>query len=141
MANIAKITDSYSVSSQPTVDDFAQIAADGFKTVINFRPDGEKPGYLDAHAAEELAKANNLSYYHIPVPVNGLTHGHIVELKKILSDTDQPVLAHCGTGKRASIVWAFANATDGDIDDIVGCCAKAGHDISPLRPQLQQMQS
>lgn len=139
MTKIAQITDNYSVAPQLTAADFEEIAKAGYKTVINFRPDGEKPGYLNAEDAEEIAEDNNLAYYHIPVPMNGLSAEHIKSLKQIIAQTDEPVLAHCGTGKRASVVWAFAHANQGDIDNIISCCANAGHDISPLRPQLHGM--
>ncbi|MCK5041293.1 MAG: TIGR01244 family phosphatase [Sphingomonadales bacterium] len=139
MTNIAQITDNYSVAPQLTAADFATIAEAGYKTVINFRPDAEKPGYMSASEAQKLAEEKGLAYYHIPVPMNGLTAEHIKGLKDIIAQTNDPILAHCGTGKRASVVWAFAHASEGDIDNIVSCCAKAGHNIAPLRPQLQGM--
>ena len=38
---ITKLSDTFSTSPQITVDDVVAIAALGFKTIINNRPDGE----------------------------------------------------------------------------------------------------
>lgn len=139
MINIAQLTKNYSVAPQLTETDFVNIAEAGFKTIVNFRPDGEKPDYLNANEAEKLAKENGLAYFHIPVAINGLNADHIKAFRDVLGNAKEPVLAHCGTGKRASVVWAFANASNGDVDNIISCCAGAGHDITPLRPQLEGM--
>lgn len=141
MSNISKLDEKYSVAPQLTEGDFSTIAEAGYKTVVNFRPDGEKPGYLNAIEAQQLAESNGLNYYHIPVPVNGFTNEHVAKLKDILANANAPVLAHCGTGKRASVVWALASAESGNVDDIINCCAGAGHDIRPLRPHLENISS
>lgn len=141
MTKISRIVDGYSVSPQLSEDDFSHIEESGFKTVINFRPDREKSGYLDADEATEIAAKHNIAYFHVPVSMKGITQENIIELQKILAKAEKPILGHCGTGKRAAIVWAFASATDGNVDDIIGCCAGAGHDIAQLRPHLEGMKS
>ena len=61
-----------SVSAQIDVDDIAALAAQGFRGVVNNRPDGEEPGQPDnatlesaAHSAPQRSRGTSSS----PIPV------------------------------------------------------------------------
>lgn len=134
---IAKLDDQISVAPQLIEMDFDELPELGFKSVINCRPDGEgdRP-YISAAAAAEAAEDNDLQYVHIPVPMGGFTADQVEAFAKAVADLPKPILAHCGSGKRASVLWALSNPSDLDVNGLINCCAKAGHDISPLAPQL-----
>lgn len=138
MTEFAKIVPQYSVAPQLMAEDFAAADAAGFASIINLRPDREKPGYLTASEASALAKEHGLQYAHIPVPKSGPTEDLIGAFAKAIADLPGPVLAHCGTGRRAAILWAICSAGALGTDEILSCCAGAGHDLSKMRPMLEQ---
>jgi len=133
-----QLEDGFSVTQQLQAGDFAAIAAAGFKVVINNRPDGEKPDYISAAEAAQLAEAHGLVYHHIPVTPTQLSEDAVTRLKAVLESVAGPIVAHCGTGKRSSAMWALARAGMVEADHILERCALAGHDLSPLRPRLLQ---
>lgn len=131
-----QLEDGFSVSPQLQAEDFAAIAAAGYKVVINNRPDGEKHDYLSAAEAAELARSHGLEYHHIPVAPNQLTQEAIANFKSVMETMTGPAVAHCASGKRSSALWAICSAGGLDVDHILEQCARAGHDLSGLRPML-----
>lgn len=138
MSKFTKIVSGYSVASQLTAEDIVAASVQGFRSILNLRPDREKPGYLDASEAEALAAGNGLDYAHHPVPVSGPTEDMIKAFADVILTLPAPVLAHCGTGRRAAILWAICAAGTVSVDEILSCCANAGHDLSKMRPMIEQ---
>lgn len=99
----------YATSPQINVADIAQIAAMGFKSVINNRPDGEggdaQPLSKDIQAAAEQA---GLRYVYQPVISGQLTAADAVRLGEILAELPQPVFAFCRTGARCTKLYGMA---------------------------------
>ena len=54
---------------------------------------------------------------------------------------DGPVLAYCASGTRSSILWSLAQAGRMPVDDILSATARAGYDLSALRPRLGSAQT
>lgn len=133
---LTHIVNGLAVSAQLIAEDFKTIAAQGYGAVINNRPDGEKGDYLNAFDAQALAHSHGLEYIHIPVTPAELTADAVKRFKSALSSLPGPVVAHCGTGKRSTAMWALSQAGEFGVDDILEQCAVAGHDLSPLRPRL-----
>ena len=136
--NLNHLEDGFSVSPQLQADDFAAIAAAGYKVVINNRPDGEQHDYLPAAEAAELARLHGLEYHHIPVVPNQMTREAIAKFKAVLETITGPAVAHCASGKRSSAMWAICRAGALEVDHILEQCARAGHDLSGLRPVLMR---
>lgn len=138
-ADIRRIDDRISVAPQIGEDDFAEIAARGFTTVINNRPDGEEPGQLPAARAAELARAAGLGYVHIPVTTQGLGPADVQAFADALAAAPGPVLAHCRSGTRSAILWSMAEAKGGKrpTDEILRLARGAGYDLSGQRPILE----
>ncbi|WP_119677745.1 TIGR01244 family sulfur transferase [Indioceanicola profundi] len=136
-----KLDDRVSAASQITEEDIAEAAAQGFRTIINNRPDGEEPGQLPAERAAQVAKAHGLAYVYIPV--NAQTMGPAVaeEFGRAVEANEGPILAHCRSGTRSTHLWAMAEARKGDkpVEDIIGRASSAGYDLEPLRPALQRL--
>ena len=63
--NIVKLTDSLAVAAQITPDDVADIAAAGYRVLINNRPDGEEGTQPSAAALGAAARAAGLEYHHL----------------------------------------------------------------------------
>lgn len=142
MANFMRVNDQFSISPQLATGDIESVAAAGFKTIINLRPDGEKPGYPGDAEVAGIAGQHGLDYRHVPIPVKGampdVTPQRIDAFGQALGEVPGPVLAYCGTGRRAVLMWALCSAGKTGVEEILSCCAAAGHDLSSIRPMLEQ---
>lgn len=101
MSDRMKINDQLTVGSQPTADEIKSIAADGFKSVINFRTEGEDAQPLSPDAEREQVESAGMTYLHVPVSMTSMDHGKVDAFRKQLEILPTPVFAHCKTGKRA----------------------------------------
>jgi sulfide:quinone oxidoreductase len=134
---IAQLTPFLSVSDQLTPQDLGVAAAQGFKSVISNRPDGEsedQPASADlAAAAERLG----LAYRHVPVVSGNITDGDIEAFSGTLKELKGPVLAFCRTGTRSTTLWALSEAWHLDPDAILKAASAAGYQLDALRPRLE----
>lgn len=106
MQTIQFQTETFSACGQISVEDIAEIAAMGFKTIINNRPDAEGGDAQPLSATlAEAAKAQGLSYLHIPVIPNQITQAQVDQLKDFLNTAPTPILGFCRTGNRASKLY------------------------------------
>ncbi|WP_304171824.1 TIGR01244 family sulfur transferase [Phenylobacterium aquaticum] len=133
MSQFRRVTDQLSVSPQIAIADLALVAAQGFKTVINNRPDGEEPGQPSSAEMEAAAKAAGLAYAHIPVR-GGPTPDQVEVERLLLEETPGPVLAFCRSGTRSINIWSIGQAMAGERtpDELVKLGADAGYDLSGL---------
>ena len=106
---VTKVSEVFSTSPQITVNDIPEIAALGFKTIINNRPDGEggaeQPTSATIQAAAEKA---GLAYIHLPVIPGNITESHVAECATFLAGAASPILGFCRTGNRASNLYQQA---------------------------------
>ena len=92
-------------SAQPSRSALERAAAVGYRTVVNFRSEGETPSPEDERKAVE---GLGLSYVHIPVKGPNLSVEHAAALAEVLDDPGRkPVLLHCSSGNRAAGAWAL----------------------------------
>ena len=99
-------------AGQPSVDDWSTIAANGITTVIDLRPDAERPGRDEA---AEVAAAG-LAYRQIPVAgPQDLTPEAAQALWQAIEAAPGKVLVHCASGNRAGALLAIAAAREGGI--------------------------
>ncbi len=136
MEKIAQLTPSLSVASQITEAEVADLAAEGFKTIINNRPDGEVPGQPPGAAIEEAAKRAGLAYHFQPVVSGHLTEDDVAAFGDTLDAAEGPVLAFCRSGTRCTMLWALSESRRQDADGLVATAAEAGYDLTGLRPVL-----
>ncbi len=114
-------------------DDIEALAASGVKTIINNRPDGEDPGQIPAEEARRLCAAHGIDYHHIPFVGATLTSADIDAFDAVLKNAGQPVVAHCRSGTRSTIIWALTRVRAGeDPAALVALGARNGVDISAL---------
>jgi uncharacterized protein (TIGR01244 family) len=97
-------------AGQPNADDWASIAAHGVTTVIDLRPDAERPGRDEAAEVQ----AAGLAYRHIPIagPLD-LTPDAARTLWQAIHAAPGKVLVHCASGNRAGALLAIAAAGEG----------------------------
>ncbi len=124
-----------SVSPQIDVEDIAALAAQGFRAIVNNRPDGEEPGQPDNATLELAARAAGLDWRHIPVTGMPVAPATLREFSAALAELPGPLLAFCRSGTRSSALWALQ--APGTADDILATARAAGYDLSMLRPWLR----
>ena len=77
---ITRISENFSTSPQIAVEDVAEIASLGFKTIINNRPDGEGgESQPTSDSIKIAAEKVGLTYIHIPVIPGNITQANIDE--------------------------------------------------------------
>lgn len=133
--DIRPLTPEFAVSPQITPDDIAEIAAQGFKTVICNRPDEEVPSDIAAAQVDAAAKAAGLGFVYLPVTHQTLTDDIVARQKQAI---DGKTLAYCASGTRSSIVWGLGQTGEMAPDDVIEAGAKVGYDLSPLRARLER---
>ena len=137
---IRHINESISVAPQIAVEHVADIAAAGFKTIVNNRPDDEDAGQPSGDAIRAAAEAAGLKYVAIPVTHAGFSHPQIDAMTQALTDSDGPVLAYCRSGTRSCNLWALAAAKAGRNPNLLLAQAEdAGYDLRGIRPMLDAL--
>ncbi|HCB76690.1 TIGR01244 family sulfur transferase [Sphingomonas yantingensis] len=140
MPDIRRIDDQVSVAPQLFPEELADIAALGFKAVVNNRPDDEEPGQPSDADMRAAAEAAGLAYTSIPITHAGFSHPQIDAMADALRSADGPVLAYCRSGTRSCNLWALTQAkAGGDPDAITESGAGAGYNLSGLRPMLDAL--
>lgn len=137
MQDIVYLTPNFAVTGELSVADFALAAKQGFKAILNNRPDGEEEGQLTGASEAEHAWQAGLRYRFLPLDKHELFTDPVVEgMISALSELDGPILAHCKSGLRCAIVWAAASARSVPVDDVLATLEKAGQDLDFLRDEL-----
>lgn len=136
MTDFKKLSDDVSVSMQLFPEQIDFIKQSGFTTIINNRPDMEKPGQPFAGDIEKLAKDAGLDYVHLPMQPGQITQELLTSMAEILNNSKGPVLAHCASGMRSTILWCFVNVREMGVDGVMDAATRAGMDVEKIRPAL-----
>ena len=136
---INKISSEYSVSSQICADDFPDIVAAGFKSIICNRPDTENPINLQIEALKLRTIAAGLEFAENVFGPSTFGMDKIDRQAQLLVEMSRPVLAYCTSGNRCSIIWAFAQVGMIETNAILEATKAAGFQLSHLRPQLEAL--
>lgn len=131
------LTPSLSVSPQLTEADVTQAARDGFRAIIDNRPDGEEPGQPSAAEMQAFAATHGLGFAHVPTVGGKISDEDVALMAHALSTFEGPVLAYCRTGTRSTTLWALTQAGAQPADALIATAAGAGYDLSALRPRLE----
>lgn len=132
-----QLTPSLSVTPQPSASDVAQAARQGFRAIIDNRPDGENPGQISASEMEKLAAEHGMGFAHIPVVPGKIDDEAVAAMDAALARLDAPVLAYCRTGMRSATLWALSQSGKIDPDTILNTTGAAGYDLAAIKPRLK----
>lgn len=130
------LADGLSVAPQITLDDVAAAAAQGFRSLMSNRPDGEEPGQPSAAEVEAAARDAGLEFRWLPVTMPTLSQADGRAFGAALEELPGPTLAFCRTGTRSTALWALSQAGTRPTDEILATAASAGYDLQALRPRL-----
>ena len=134
--DIRRISPFISVSPQLSPQDVSIAASQGFKAIINNRPDREGEAQPLSAEVEAAAKRAGLAYRHIPVVSGRLTDADVARFQAATDELMGPVLAFCRTGTRSATLWALSQAHRLDPAAILEACSEAGYDLSSIETRL-----
>jgi uncharacterized protein (TIGR01244 family) len=96
----------FAVCGQISVSDVARLAAQGAKSIINNRPDGEGgPGQPTSAQIEAEARAHGMAYVYFPINSPMVTPVQADEYQRLCAELPHPVVAFCRSGGRASALF------------------------------------
>jgi len=101
MEQVMKISDQVTVGAQPTEDQLQQLGKQGFKSVVNFRTEGEEDQPLSPQAEGEKVESAGMTYLHVPVSMKAMGPELVDQFREKYAALPKPVFAHCKSGKRA----------------------------------------
>lgn len=137
--DIRRLTDTYAVSPQIAPADMAAIAAAGFTTIIDNRPDAEIPAELQTAAMRAAAEAAGLAFVDNPVIGGAITMDNVTLQGETLARAPGPVFAYCASGNRCSIVWALSQAGRRPTDELIATPARHGYNLEPFRARIDTL--
>jgi uncharacterized protein (TIGR01244 family) len=99
------------VAPQLTPEAMAEAARQGFRSVINNRPDFEHgPDQATNAAIEAAAHAAGLEYRWLPVDGGYQSPEEIAAMARLLAELPRPLLAFCRSGARSARLVGAAQA-------------------------------
>lgn len=135
--DLRPLTDALSVAPQIDAAEMAAVAAAGFRSVIDNRPDGEVGADQASATMAAAAEAEGLRFVYLPYEPGQLTADLVAQFARALDSLPGPVLAYCRSGTRCANLWALSQAGRLGADDIVARGAAAGYDLSDHLPYLR----
>lgn len=137
MVKPIRFTDRFAVHPQIRPEALEEVAALGYRRVINNRPDGEEPGQPRSAELEAKAKALGLEYYHLPITLPGLHEAQIEQMEELVAD-QAPVFAFCRTGTRCAILHAIMAVRAGrPLAELLAEAARNGYDLTAQEPLIR----
>ncbi|HEY6985379.1 MAG TPA: sulfur transferase domain-containing protein [Rhodanobacteraceae bacterium] len=107
-----RLTADVSVSGQITVANVPALREQGFRTIVNMRPDDESPDQAKYAQMQSAVQAAGLGYGYIPIKSGGAIPGTSVEaLNTVLSRMPKPILLYSQAADSPARTWALAEAS------------------------------
>lgn len=106
---IRQVTPDFCVAPQLTPEAMAEVAAMGFRSVINNRPDYEEgPHQPTSASVQAAAEEAGLQYRYLPVSGGYQSPEEIAAMGTLLGELPRPVLAFCRSGARSTKLFLAA---------------------------------
>ncbi len=134
--NLKKVSPRFFISDQLSITDVGIAAAQGIRTIVNNRPDGEEQTQPTSDELREAAESLGLGFVELPIKPGKITDEHIEKFEELSRDTPAPMLSFCRSGARAMSLWALAEARTLNVDVVLATAEEAGHDLESLRDRL-----
>lgn len=106
--DIQQISGTFAAGGQPDAAKIQQLAAEGFKSIVNLRSPHEVGVLSDE---QQQAEAAGLEYVNVPLSPNQPNDELTAKVLWELEELPTPVFFHCGAGARAGALGLIALAT------------------------------
>jgi sulfide:quinone oxidoreductase len=139
--DLHEISEDLTVTGQIDPAEIPLLAAQGIRSIVCNRPDGEVPGQPPFSTVKQAAAEAGIMALHLPVVSNAIGEEDVISFGKALEELPKPILAYCRSGTRSAVLWSLSEASGGrPVQDILSKTAQAGYDLSALSPRLEKMQ-
>lgn len=128
---VHRLTPAFGVAGQLDADDIAALAAQGWRSLVCNRPDGETADQPASAELVQAAAAHGLAWRHIPVVSGQWRDADVAAFAEAMRTLPAPVLAFCRTGTRSIHLWALAMADTLDAESLQRIAADAGYVLHP----------
>ncbi|MCZ8014826.1 MAG: TIGR01244 family sulfur transferase [Limnobacter sp.] len=99
------------VSGQLDTEDIKRLAATGFKTIVNNRPDGEEANQPSNAQLQALAEGLGLNWVYLPLTAGQKPDANLAQSFRDVMDTlPRPAHVFCRTGRRSEMIHQAASA-------------------------------
>jgi sulfide:quinone oxidoreductase len=134
--SFTKLSPHFSVS--PQIDEAAveRAAREGFRLIVDCRPDNEEPEQPSFADVSAWAARRGLAAAHVPVTLATLDDRAVVEFDAAVGRADGPVLGYCKTGRRATAFWALSQAKPYGASAVLAATKSAGFDMAPFASRI-----
>ncbi|WP_048795824.1 beta-lactamase hydrolase domain-containing protein, partial [Serratia sp. 506_PEND] len=105
-----------SFSGAPAASDFATLHQQGYRLIVNNRPDEEPGEYLDHQQEKALAEQGGMRYVYLPYTFDTLTWETVYTFQFLLRQ-GKKTLAHCRSGARSACLTLLYALREGRIDE------------------------
>lgn len=133
------LTDDVSVSGQIKPADVKALHEQGFRTIVNMRPDGEAPDQPNYAQMQTATHEAGVAYGYVPVKTGPISRAAVEALASTLSRMPKPVLLYSQAPDRPARTWALAEASKpGGLDAaaIEQAVKSAGQSADDLNPDI-----
>lgn len=128
---VHRLTPAFGVAGQLQASDIAELAAQGWRSLVCNRPDGEAADQPVSAELAQAAAAHGLAWRHLPVVSGQWRDADAAAFADTLRTLPPPVLAFCRTGTRSIHLWAQAMTGTLDNESIERIAADAGYALNP----------
>lgn len=136
--DLHEISPELAVSGQIQPEDLAELAQQGFRVIINNRPDAEVGPDEDGAAMQAAAQAAGMEYRAIPFVPGQITPDMVQAQAEALALPGRK-LAYCRSGNRSTVLWALSRAGQEPTAELLETAARAGYDLSGVRPLIERL--
>ena len=133
---LKRISDALTVSGQISPAEVAELKAQGFRSIICNRPDGEgadQPTFEEIH---EAADAAGLEARYLPVKSGLVQDDDAVAFGAALRELPGPVFAYCRTGTRSVTLWSLSQSKTLPMPEILAAAKAAGYDMNGVARRI-----
>ncbi len=129
----------FAIADNVAPADMASIKAQGFRTVICNRREGEED-FEGEQALSTAAEQTGLKWVSIPVAPGEYSEADVEAFGEALENAASPILGFCRTGRRAVHMWAQSRARNPlcDLPMLLKAAHAAGHDPQPIAEMLER---
>lgn len=125
-----------SVAPQIQPSELEELSAQGFKSIICNRPDGEGADQPLFAEVDRAAAAAGLSTRYVPVASGKVTDEDATKFGAAFDELPKPILAYCRSGTRSTTLWTLSQADRRPLNEIVEAARSAGFDVSGVVSRL-----
>jgi uncharacterized protein (TIGR01244 family) len=98
------LADDFAVAPQLTPEQVRQLAAQGFRSIVNNRLEQEG-GQPPDDALRAAAAESNLEYERLPVNPARITIDDVARFAELIERLPRPIVAFCRSGSRSGILY------------------------------------